>query len=87
MTPQEFLESKIGHYNSTHPFLEKDVDYEDVQNWLSEYCQWWVAAWNMRDKQATEQSKLLKKCSAVLSTYNDEMATELKLQIDNFLKQ
>lgn len=38
MNAHEFLESKIGHFNSSHPFLEKDVDYEDVINWLNEFA-------------------------------------------------
>lgn len=47
MSAREFLESKIGHFNSTHPFLEKDVDYEDIERWLDEYA----------DKQSIEFMK------------------------------
>ena len=37
-TANEYLESKIGHFNPAHPFIEKDVDYEDVVNWLQEFA-------------------------------------------------
>ena len=39
MDAYKFLESKIGFFNSSHPFMEKDVDYEDIVNWLEEYAQ------------------------------------------------
>ena len=38
MKTREFLESKIGNYNSTHPFSEKNIDYEDIESWLEEYA-------------------------------------------------
>jgi hypothetical protein len=38
MKAHEFLKSKIGHYDPTHPFLQKDVDYEDIEKWLDEYA-------------------------------------------------
>ncbi len=34
---EDFLKSKIGHFNPHHPFMESNVDYEDVINWLNEY--------------------------------------------------
>jgi Zn finger protein HypA/HybF involved in hydrogenase expression len=38
MTVREFLESKIGKYSPSHPFLEKEVDYADIENWLIEFA-------------------------------------------------
>ncbi len=34
----DFLESKIGKFNATHPFAEPEVDYEDVIVWLEEFA-------------------------------------------------
>lgn len=37
MNAYKFLESKIGHFNPSHPFNEININYEDVLLWLDEY--------------------------------------------------
>ena len=55
MKVSEFLQSKIGYYNSTHPFNEK-VDYEDIEKWLEEYgdLRYEAGREAQRDIQASE---------------------------------
>lgn len=52
--PEEFLSVKLGHHiNTSHPFIEKDIDYEDIINWLQEYAD------QFKVKLPTDEEKFL----------------------------